>query len=394
VTRILVPTTRPDDWQRFLAGPEKQWRDGFSAKELAKRWEEAGGIPGEVAKLFHESGVPAFASIDLLAAFPEWQTALEGRGKASHSDILVIARTGGGLITITVEGKASEPFGDTVADWLHKATRGKEQNRLNRLAFLRRTIGLTDVPVDSIRYQLLHRAAAAVLEARAFHARYAAMIVHSFCHSPGSLRDCQALASLYSADAPPGKLVKLRELDGIELFGGWANWEPGAYGCRSVSADERNPFGSYPNSLKDNPRCLAGTACRTGYGLMLQQITGQTRCAYCDLDISDTYDHWLHLSVDHVIPASMAKHEGWREWVDNADNMVICCSACNGFLNGFRICEDAVAPTTFEEFAALRAAVFRRKQAKALERHKGERQVFDSRPWEQEIDPDTLTRRP
>lgn len=390
--RVFAPTRGAEDWQRLLAD-QKHWRDGYSAKELAKRWEEAGGIPGEVAKLFHESGVPAFGSLDLLAAFPEWETELEGRGKASHSDVLAIARTRDGLIAIAVEGKAREQFGLAVTDWLHKAIPGKEQNRLERLAFLRRTIGLADVPVDSIRYQLLHRAAAAVLEAQAFQARYAAMIVHSFGQSPDGLRDYQAFASLYGQDAPPGKLVKLGELDGIELFAGWADCEPGDHGCRSVSADETQPFGSYPEWLKDNPRCLAGTACRTGYGLMLQQITRQTSCAYCGMSMVDTYEHWLLMSVDHVIPGYMAKHEDWREWVDNANNMVICCSACNGFLNRFPMGTAPQAPTSFEEFAALRDSVFCQKRAQARARHERERGAFDGKPWEKEVDPSTLPRR-
>lgn len=37
--KLFIPTTGPDDWQRFPADPAKQWRTGFSAKTLAYCWE-------------------------------------------------------------------------------------------------------------------------------------------------------------------------------------------------------------------------------------------------------------------------------------------------------------------------------------------------------------------
>jgi hypothetical protein len=33
--RVYIPATKPEDWQNLLADPEKQWRDGYSAKSLA-----------------------------------------------------------------------------------------------------------------------------------------------------------------------------------------------------------------------------------------------------------------------------------------------------------------------------------------------------------------------
>lgn len=154
------------------------------------------------------------------------------------------------------------------------------------------------------------------------------------------------------------------------------------------------PFDSYPEWLRESPRCLGGGSCRTGYGLRLQQITGQTACAYCGLDMVGSYHHWLHLTLDHVIPGYVAKMPGWREWVDNANNTVICCSACNAFLNGFRMPADAKPPSTFGEFVVLRSAVFHEKKTRALQRQDQERAVFEAKPWEQAIDPETLPKRP
>ena len=96
------------------------------------------------------------------------------------------------------------------------------------------------------------------------------------------------------------------------------------------------PFSSYPPWGTVPPRCLSGGNARTGYVLKLQQITGQTRCAYCEMDLTDTYEHWLMISHDHVIPRNAAKIVG-IEWVDNLYNIVLCCSTCNTFLNRYRI---------------------------------------------------------
>ena len=43
IPKVYIPTTGPDDWQRFLADPAKQWRTGFSAK----RWRIAGSVRTE-----------------------------------------------------------------------------------------------------------------------------------------------------------------------------------------------------------------------------------------------------------------------------------------------------------------------------------------------------------
>lgn len=45
---VYVPSKGPQDWQSLLAEPEKHWRRGYSAMELAERWEAADGFPTEL----------------------------------------------------------------------------------------------------------------------------------------------------------------------------------------------------------------------------------------------------------------------------------------------------------------------------------------------------------
>ncbi len=36
--RIFVPTRGIEDLKQLLAQPDRQWRDGYSAKSAAERW--------------------------------------------------------------------------------------------------------------------------------------------------------------------------------------------------------------------------------------------------------------------------------------------------------------------------------------------------------------------
>ncbi len=113
---VYIPSDGPEDWQRFLAEPEKQWRAGFSAKALVYCWEEAAGFPHSIKQVFRKSGIPIFEDIEILFAFPEHKVSLPGGRAASQNDVFVLARSKKQLISIAVEGKVREPFGPTVSE--------------------------------------------------------------------------------------------------------------------------------------------------------------------------------------------------------------------------------------------------------------------------------------
>ena len=173
---FYVPTTGPLDWQKLLADPEKHWATGYSAKALACSWEAAGGFPPEVKKAFDLSGLRRLQGLEILFGLPEHKTSLPGKGRSSQSDIFVLAKSQNELITITVEGKVDENFGKTVTEW----DTGKLWNKQKRLKGLCDLLELPISDVGEIRYQLLHRTASALIEARRFNAPAALMLVHSF----------------------------------------------------------------------------------------------------------------------------------------------------------------------------------------------------------------------
>ena len=77
-----------------------------------------------------------------------------------------------------------------------------------------------------------------------------------------------------------------------------------------------------------------GANARHEYGLRLQQVTGETACAYCGLSLIDTYEHWLLLQVDHVVPVGEAIRLGVpHEFYEDLCNHVLACSGCNRFDN-------------------------------------------------------------
>ena len=114
--RIYIPAIKPEDWRHLLAEPEKQWRDGYSAKSLAVAWHQNNGFPQEIRKAFDSSGYEIFENAELLLAIPEHKVPLPGGGYPSQNDIFVLAKGNGQLISISVEGKVSEPFGPLVSE--------------------------------------------------------------------------------------------------------------------------------------------------------------------------------------------------------------------------------------------------------------------------------------
>lgn len=215
---IFIPTSSADDWKRFLAEPEKQWRTGFSAKALAHCWEQADGFPAEITDLFSQSGVSSFQNIELLLAFPEFQVSLPGGKRPSQNDLLVVAKgSDGHLVVIAVEGKVSEPFGPTLAEWNVSESIGKQE----RLGYIQLLLGLNDELPRHLRYQLLHRTASAVIEARRFNAHSAVMLVHSFSQDALWFEDFQAFLGLFGVQPQLNQLSWLAELQGINLYAGW-----------------------------------------------------------------------------------------------------------------------------------------------------------------------------
>jgi hypothetical protein len=183
-------------------------------------------MPTEIAAMFAEHG----ANPELLLALPEHKVPLPGSSRGeSQSDLFAMVRVGDRTFAATIEGKVDEPFDKPLGEWLIGASPGKTK----RLAFICDVLGLTQPVPSDIHYQLLHRTAAAVIEARRFKTDAACMIVHSF--SPGRkwYDAFERFASLFGIVAEPGRLLLVRPDAAPPLYLGWA-----AGDCRFLTAAE------------------------------------------------------------------------------------------------------------------------------------------------------------
>lgn len=220
--RILAFTSGPQDWQALLADPVKHWKTGYSARTLAHCWEAADGFPSEVAEPFARCSEPLLKNITPILAVPEFKVPLPGGVRASQNDIFVLARSSSGPVSIMVEGKVNESFGPTLDEWRNKASSGK----VERLSFLLRTLGLATAPSGSVRYQLLHRAASAIITGEFYRATAGVLLIHSFSQERIGWPDYQAFTRLFGSEAEVGCVQRLGTNSSVPLFGVWVVGNP------------------------------------------------------------------------------------------------------------------------------------------------------------------------
>jgi hypothetical protein len=217
--RIFVPTLGPSNWRAFLAEPFLHWRREKSAWELAVSWEVAAktnsGMPTEVVRALTSN--PNLVGAELLLAIPEHRVTLDDDRRPSQSDLWVVLWTPKGYVSVAIEAKAGEEFDKPIEQWLKHESSGKER----RLTFLTKELGLVAPPPGFIRYQLVHRTVAAILEAKRCHFELALMLVQSFDESPSSWIDYEKFANLLGVSAIRGGITGPRQIDNISLYLGW-----------------------------------------------------------------------------------------------------------------------------------------------------------------------------
>lgn len=224
MNRTYVPGSGLADWRSRLADPEKHWKRGASAFEAAVSWEVAAatprGLPRAIATVLDQEELLRGAA--LLFAFPEHKVPLPGGSRPSQTDVWCMLRGSSGLISMAVEAKAEESFGETIATWLTEDSKGKQQ----RLAYLSDVLRLPVGFPNSLRYQLLHRTASAISEARHIGANAAVMMVHSFRGASPSEADYLAFGDALGARLAPERLVRVEGHADPQLFLGWATSGP------------------------------------------------------------------------------------------------------------------------------------------------------------------------
>jgi hypothetical protein len=191
VCRGLIELTKAEDWAGLYPGT---FKSGYSAKSLAFAWGDAKAFPPVVQNLLNTD--PVYKAMVPKFAIAEQVVFLDTLSAPSETDLMVYCEDRAGRrAVLAVEGKVNEPFASRVWRWI----RGVDDNRIpnadargskiqpgraRRLNFLNRVLGANVASESTIRYQLMHRAASAILEANRIGAQEALMLVHSF-HASG-----------------------------------------------------------------------------------------------------------------------------------------------------------------------------------------------------------------
>ncbi len=189
------------------------------------------GLPEPIAQLFESC---LYVQPVLLLAIAEHKVALVGRGGDSQCDVWALVSTGAGTVSLSVEAKASEPFGtgnQSLKDWLlaekkaeSKNVEESQTNRQARWEYIQSHLPVaegTGYPV--VAYQLLHRCAAAVIEARRFGLRHAAFVVQAFGSPAESFEEYVKLCRALGLKAERGRMEVITVGD-VTLGVGWADF--------------------------------------------------------------------------------------------------------------------------------------------------------------------------
>ncbi len=218
MNKFFIPTKNPDDLKWLLPEPDRLWKTGYSTKTLAYCWHEASGFPECVKKVLKKSNISLLENIKILLALPEYKVPLPPYNlRPSINNIFLLARGNNQLVSIMVEGIVSEPFSETVAEWLEDHNVSKRA----RLRFLLKKLNLEHEAVDNICYQLLFKAAAAVIEAKKFNSTNALILVHSFSLLNRRFPDYKRFVALFGMKAKLNSLTGPVKINGVNLYFGW-----------------------------------------------------------------------------------------------------------------------------------------------------------------------------
>jgi len=187
-----------DDWFKYAAPKKRelQWKDKRSAKELARSWCGKGfACPPEEMRVLLERTFRAEIIFD--EAKPECVIRLDGfEGEHRNCDLVVLCDVGARRMVINVEAKADEAFSDLIGKYYDQTAAPRRDGQASRSNVPARIRQLSlalfgrepDETIRKLRYQLLHAAAATLIEANENGAQMGLLLIHEF-HSANLNRD-------------------------------------------------------------------------------------------------------------------------------------------------------------------------------------------------------------
>lgn len=174
-------------------GRRRHWKDGRSAKEVAKAWCASGtvAVPADLLTLVRAHRLTE--AFEPATAIPECPTHLRGEagGRRKH-DLVILGMAASRRVLIGVEAKTDEPFDEPLKKRVRRAqgmiARGEPTNQLKRIerlvwalfdrpAFIGDTLEPALAPIP---YQLISGLAGTLYEADNRGADLAVFAIHTF----------------------------------------------------------------------------------------------------------------------------------------------------------------------------------------------------------------------
>ncbi len=188
--KLIRPDNSPiekwEDWARPKR--EYQWKCGRSAMELAKAWFRDGriAVPKELIELL--AGHQRLSCLEFISGIPEKVTPLPERGEGRNHDLWLLCRTPFEKVTVCIEAKVDEPFGNyTVAEyWSLTVKRQQKGNRTKAPERIKKLLSLVGTEIDDpttsswadIKYQLLTAICGTAIQAKADSSTLGVLVVY------------------------------------------------------------------------------------------------------------------------------------------------------------------------------------------------------------------------
>jgi len=193
-----------------------------AAHFLARSWLAFGEEFPELIALTLATA-PALEEASFVEGFFERGIDLGDGRRPSKTDLVALLCINKRLVVMSVIAMVDKPFGNLIVHELVAASPAKRA----RIERLRAMLDISVTDVETIPYELLHRTAAVVIEAKRFCADTAVMMVHSFDRDDSGIEDFQRFARAIGIKEAKATYTSGPVLvDGVKLYVGWTADQP------------------------------------------------------------------------------------------------------------------------------------------------------------------------
>ncbi len=163
IIQKTVRITDETEWFRVAPpkGKEKQWKDGYSAKEFAKFVSSGNDFNEFVQSVLNQISIKTRGDF---VGEPEAETKLPQKGEGRNHDLLLYNKD----IVIGIEAKVNEPFGDHSVheEYFNPKTTDNKKKRIEKLLeMIVPQKDVEDAEIKNLQYQLFIATAGTLLEA-------------------------------------------------------------------------------------------------------------------------------------------------------------------------------------------------------------------------------------